>query len=873
MKRIFPIFLLVCAALGHAQEPTQINAPALSLSSINVTASPSSIIAGGTSTLSAQAVDSNMQPNVNLTNQCGWTSANPAIFTMSGNIATGVATGTANGICTVQTSLGPVSGSIPITVSGAPLITNPPIGCVAPCVLPSGTISVAYSPTFQFTAVDSVSCCTWSNSVGTPPTGMSLSSSGVLSGTPSGTGTTIWTVAATDTLSNATTLQVSITINATCVPGSPLYLCSSRSTNNPGLITAPISSSIPAGVVNTQNTAIGLCTPSASGGCVTYVSGTNFSTSWYAGKLVINGVTYQVASWNSSTSATLTTHPGTQSGVAYTNYSACVGQCQNTVFYDTTLNASGINPITRISDGGSVINAGSGGSIGSPSCSLGDNDKTISKNSTYLAVGGGGAVFIYHLSQAGGHVSAVNSGGPPGITVGCPFAFSWITDTRFYYMPGGGSQLWQGDITSDSTFTATLLVDFMAAGTCPGVTPFAVTWSGILGSSDDDDKFATSLGPGTQGSADWIFVWSRTRGCASVNFATGQSWNYCASGCSSSTPPVTNPLTGGTTFLGNVNTTTVTSSLIGTGYEPVASIANVFIGQVLSWDTGANQENVTVLATSNACGTSPCIKGAFTKTHASGVAVTYTSATCWGSNGATGHGIHDSQFSGDGNFVNVSLTLTWTQGGCAGINTPGGIFWQVGTTGNQWCQNVGVGTLNCGAHQSDGITKLLTPSFNGYNTRTISNVQSYTNFLIPPPVQQDAHGAWPHACNGVLDDNCPWIMAADTVLATAGTVGVGGCTSAVYCPNYLNNMIYAVFPNAVNQLPVLFSHTYECSESSAPGQAQCSDGIVDLFGAGNAIGAVSPDGSMFCWASSMLHNVGLDNTKKPRVDAYCVLLQ
>lgn len=59
----------------------------------------------------------------------------------------------------------------------------------------NGTVGVAYTFTFQATGDVPI---TWTVSVGAVPTGLSLASNGVLSGTPSGTGTTNFTVQATN---------------------------------------------------------------------------------------------------------------------------------------------------------------------------------------------------------------------------------------------------------------------------------------------------------------------------------------------------------------------------------------------------------------------------------------------------------------------------------------------------------------------------------------------------------------------------------------------------------------------------------------------------------------------------------------------------
>lgn len=483
--------------------------------------------------------------------------------------------------------------------------------------------------------------------------------------------------------------------------------------------------------------------------------------------------------------------------------STCSGMCQNSTAEDLTIpgHIRKTQVITRITDGSTVMNGGAGGSVGNLTCSGGDNDRMISKNGTYLGVSAGGAAAIYHLSQAGGKVQVVNSGAPPGISVACSIGFSWTVDTRFYFIAGtSGAEIHQADITSDSTYTNTLLVDLMAAGVCPGVTPFTVADTAILGISDDDDKFSGVFAPGVQGTADWAWVWSRTLGCATVNFKTGAAYAFCLapSTCDNTTVPV------GTMPAGATN--------------------------------------------------------------------------CWGSDGSTTQGIHDTQMTGDGLYQNVSRTGSWTQGGC-NTGLSGYVFWQIGTTGNQWCQNQGAGNIFCGAHQSNGISHLLTPGsgntpVTGPTIHTVATLGTLTTFY-PPPAIQDFHCSWPHTNGGgTFDDNQPWICAGDTTLTSQGTVGVNGCTSAVYCPNFQANSIWAIFPTVTNKV-VSFAHTFACGAVAGGSNAQCADGIVDPFGAGNAIGVVSPKGDFFCWASSMMHQMGNDNlgAGHPRADAFCMMLQ
>jgi hypothetical protein len=485
-----------------------------------------------------------------------------------------------------------------------------------------------------------------------------------------------------------------------------------------------------------------------------------------------------------SCSTTSTANPGNISPIFTSTAptpTTCSGMCQNSTAYDTTLNPAGTDCITRISDGTTFPN---GMSMGNLTFSGGDNDIMGSVNETYLGVNTD-QVYILHMNTSGNCIQVVNTG-TPGIHVAGPFAFSKVLDTRFYYL-ANQTQLWQGDITSDSTFTSTKLVDIFAAGVCPGVAPFTTGSASIMGISQNDGRFGWSVGSGGQGSADWAFVWDQSLGCASVNLATGSYWKFCSGGgCGPSTPP-------------------------------------------------------------------------------SG---TLASSGCYGSQGSIMHGIHDSQMSGDGNWMIFAMQVSgtsyagWTRGACAGSTLSNQqAIWHVGTSGSQWAYSnpsLGVGGAQSGSHNSAGISNYVTPFYNGPNIRSFSDVTSFTQFA-PPVVTTDVHCSWPHPLN---DDSSPWVCASDLVTAEQG---------GVYTPAYLSNVVYSWFPNAgSSQPPALFSHTFSCGSNS---QATCSGGADTNFGSQQSIGVATQKGNYFCWASTHLHHLGNDNLGNPRADGFCVHLQ
>ncbi|MFM8310415.1 MAG: S8 family serine peptidase [Ilumatobacteraceae bacterium] len=92
---------------------------------------------------------------------------------------------------------------------------------VATSSLPNGTVGQPYSTTL--TATGGSGTYGWSVSAGTLPAGLSLSSAGVLSGTPTAAGTSTFSVTAVDTAPGATGVaakELTLTINPAALPGA-----------------------------------------------------------------------------------------------------------------------------------------------------------------------------------------------------------------------------------------------------------------------------------------------------------------------------------------------------------------------------------------------------------------------------------------------------------------------------------------------------------------------------------------------------------------------------------------------------------------------------------------------------------------------------
>ena len=96
-----------------------------------------------------------------------------------------------------------VTKTISLSVVPQPLV-------ITTASMPGGIIGVPYSQTLA--ATGGVAPYTWSISTGTPPAGLSLSSAGALTGTPTAVGTSSFTAQITDSLNTNATKAFSITV-------------------------------------------------------------------------------------------------------------------------------------------------------------------------------------------------------------------------------------------------------------------------------------------------------------------------------------------------------------------------------------------------------------------------------------------------------------------------------------------------------------------------------------------------------------------------------------------------------------------------------------------------------------------------------------
>jgi uncharacterized protein YhjY with autotransporter beta-barrel domain len=261
------------------------------------------------------------------------TGALPAGMSFSGNTVSGTPT---------------VPGSYPITITatdtvltgaGAPFsITQnytidvpSPTLTLTPATLPSTTAGTAYSQTLS--AAGGVAPYAYTVTAGTLPTGLTLSSAGVLSGTPTEAGTFNVSFTATDTygqtVARAYTLTVAtptLTLSpaAGALPNASAGVAYSQSLTVTGGIapyTTTLTGTLPTGLVFDPATLRFSGTPTQSGSFTLTVTTTDSTT----GIPATTSATYTLAVLVPTLSLTPDTLTGAMAGVAYTQTFAASG--------------------------------------------------------------------------------------------------------------------------------------------------------------------------------------------------------------------------------------------------------------------------------------------------------------------------------------------------------------------------------------------------------------------------------------------------------------------------------------------------------------------------------------------------------------------
>ncbi len=240
-------------------------------------------IAAGSSSVTMKVVGTNFTANaVILWNggKLATTMIDPN--TLSGSIQGGnlAVPGTAQ--LQVQNSeTGQASQSVPISIISSNTTVPLPLAIAVPTI-PSGVVGTSYS--VSFSATGGTPAYTWSLTSGSLPAGMSLAANtGTISGTPTASGTYIFTVTVTDTSSPVQTQSATVTVTIAPAPVSALPLTIFTSTlasgtdgvaysqsllatgGTPAYTWSITSGSLPVGLTLAAGTGVITGTPTATG--------------------------------------------------------------------------------------------------------------------------------------------------------------------------------------------------------------------------------------------------------------------------------------------------------------------------------------------------------------------------------------------------------------------------------------------------------------------------------------------------------------------------------------------------------------------------------------------------------------------------------
>jgi len=290
----------------------------------------------------------------------------------------------------------PSAASASVTPNASPTLNFP-----AP---PAGQVGVAYSN--QLAVTGGTSPFTWSVSAGTLPPGLTLSTSGLLSGTPTTVGSSTFTVKVVDANNQSATQSVTLVISGK--PGVP-----AAPTATPGITSATVA----------------WVAPANNGSPLT-----KYVVTPYLGGTAQAAVTYDAA-------ATIRTITGLTAGGSYT-------------FTVAAVNAYGTSAASPASAAVVPYSAPSAPTV--PTVSAGDSSVTL--NWSAPSSNGGSSITGYVVTPYLGAVAqtattltgTATTGTVTGLTPGQPYTFTvaaqgWLGTNVLYRVNAGGAAVAAGD--------------------------------------------------------------------------------------------------------------------------------------------------------------------------------------------------------------------------------------------------------------------------------------------------------------------------------------------------------------------------------------------------------------------------------------------
>jgi hypothetical protein len=681
-------------------------------------------------------------------------------FTFTGTLPTGINLSSSGLLSGTPTQ----TGSFPITVTATPsggcagsvsvtlTITCPTI-TVSPSTLSNGTAGTAYSQ--QFSQTGGIGTVTFSKT-GTLPTGLTLSSGGLLSGTPTRTGMSTFTVKATD--SNGCTGSVSvsltigcptITVTPTTVPagtaGTAYTSTTFSQSGGVGTTTFSRSGTLPTGMNFSNTSHILSGTPTQTGSFLITITATDSigCTGSSSVTIVINCPTITVGpttipSGTVGTAYTSTTF--TQTGGVGTTTIAESGTLPTGMTFNGTTHALSGTPTQSGSFPITITATDSNSCTGSKSYTLTINCPTITVGPTSIPSGISGVAYTSTtFTQAGGATP--------------------ITFTETGTLPAGLTLSGTGVLSGTPTKTGSFPITVTATDThgCTGSKGYTVTIAcGTV------TVGPASISSGTAGVA-YTTTFTQTGGMGTITFSeTGvlpTGLILSSAGVLSGTPtqtgsfPITvtasdsNSCTGSKAYTLVINCPTITvgstgvpSGTAGVPYAGATFTQTGGVGIVTFTETGALPSGLTF--------SSGALSGTPTQTGSFPITVTATD-----SNGCTG----SAGFIIVINCPVITFNSTTIAAGTAGVNYSASFLQSSGVGPINYTES---GTLPTGLTFSGGLRsqvvrpRKVTPSSS--TGSTIQGTPTQTGSFPITITATDANG-----CVGsqayTLVINCPTI--------------------------------------------------------------------------------------------------------------------